>query len=71
MGYGDSWGVVILGIYLGLWGLIEVLSVTFFMLALFAAVVLSKKKMSAKCGIPFYPFLTGGYLAMLFIEGGL
>lgn len=70
IGYGDSWGILILGVYLGIWELVEVLLTAFFILAVFSAVVLTGRKMTAKCRLPFYPFLAGGYLTVLFIEGG-
>lgn len=61
MGYGDSLGILGLGIFLGLWKLVEVLAMAFFMLALFGALVLAVKKMSRKCALPFYPFLAVAY----------
>lgn len=66
IGYGDSWAILILGIYLGIWKLIEVLCVTFAVLGLFSAVILCRRKMSRKCTLPFFPFLAGGYLAVFF-----
>lgn len=62
IGYGDSLGILGLGIYLGLWGLLEVLAGAFFLLALGAAFVLAKKRMSRKSMLPFYPFLAVSYL---------
>lgn len=71
MGYGDSWGILVFGIYLGLWELIEVLLTAFFILAVFSAAVFIRKKLRGGYAIPFYPFLTGGYLTVMFIEGGV
>lgn len=62
MGYGDSWAILILGIFLGLWGLLEVLAAAFFLLAAVSIVLLAGKKMSRRCAVPFYPFLAIGYL---------
>lgn len=71
MGYGDSWGILILGSYLGLWKLLSVLLAAFFFLAAAVIVILCKKKMSRRCTVPFFPFLTGGYVAVLLAEGGI
>ena len=68
------------GIYLGIWKLLIVLSGAFFLLALAAVVLLSyysirgkgmaqgtvgMKKISRKYALPFYPFLTCGYILYL------
>lgn len=71
IGYGDSWGILILGMYLGLWELIGILLTGFFLLAVFSGVVFLRKKMPGKSTLPFYPFLTGGYLTVLLIQGGI
>ena len=71
MGFGDSWAILILGSYLGIWELLYVLTVSFFFLAIYAAVILCRKSMKRSCTIPFFPFLTGGYLAVIFMEGGI
>lgn len=62
VGYGDSLGILSLGIYAGLWSLLEILAGAFFLLALCAAIVLVRKKMSRKHSLPFYPFLTVAYI---------
>ena len=67
MGYADSWAILILGIYLGLWELVEVLAGAFFLLAAASAVCLTVKKMSRKCRLPFFPFLAAGYLLSILV----
>lgn len=62
MGYGDSWAILILGIFLGLWGLLEVLAAAFFFLAAVSVIFLARKKMSRRFAVSLYPFLTAGYL---------
>ena len=62
IGYADSWLILILGIYLGLWELLEVLAGALFVLALASVLVLVMKRMSRKCVLPFIPFLAAGYL---------
>lgn len=69
MGYGDSLGILILGVYLGFWKMLSVLLCSFFLLFCTLIPVLCKKKMSRKAGLAFYPFLTCGYCWVL-IAGG-
>ena len=46
IGYGDSLAILILGIYLGIWGLLEVLMTAFFILGIIGliCVVIKRKK---------------------------
>lgn len=67
IGYGDSWAILILGIYLGLWKLVEVLCTAFVILGIYSAVILYKRKMSHRAALPFFPFLTAGYVLAAFI----
>jgi len=69
IGYGDSLGILILGIYLGFWRIISVLLCAFFLLFCTLIPLLCKKKMSRKAGLAFYPFLAGGYLWILILGG--
>lgn len=69
LGYGDSIGILGMGIYLGFWKLLEVLCGVFFLLTIGAGVCLVFKKMDRRCTVPFYPFLTVGYL--LWMAGGM
>lgn len=62
IGYGDSWTILILGIFLGGWELVEVLAGAFMVLAVVSVIVLCAKKMSRKYGMPFIPFLAMGYV---------
>ena len=68
VGYADSWGILCLGIYLGLWNLIEVLAGAFFLLALGAVFLLCKRRMKRNAALPFYPFLTAGYVLWMAAE---
>ena len=65
LGYGDSLAILILGIYMGIWKLLLVLSGAFTFFTIGAVLVLSSRKMSRKCTLPFFPFLTAGYLLYL------
>ena len=62
VGYGDSWAILILGIFLGLWGVLEVLAAAFLLLTLVSVALLARKRMSRRLSVPFYPFLAAGYL---------
>ena len=68
-GYGDSWAILALGIYLGLWGVLDVLAGTFCLLAAVSLICLTAKKMSRKHTIPFIPFLAAGYLLSVLTGG--
>lgn len=67
IGYGDSWTILILGIYVGVWKLLEVLCAAFVMLGIYSAIILCRKKMSRSAALPFLPFLTAGYVLSVFI----
>lgn len=67
-GYGDSIGMVALGVFLGVWDMLEVLSYTFLGLAAGAVILLAFKKMSRKAALPFYPFLAAGYATWVWLE---
>ena len=68
-GYGDSWAILALGIYLGLWGVLDVLAGTFCLLAAASLICLTAKKKSRKHTIPFIPFLAAGYLLSVLTGG--
>lgn len=69
IGYGDSFGILGLGIFLGIWQLLSVLAGTFLLLLIIIIPVLCIKHMSRKCSLPFFPFLTGGYLVWILAGG--
>lgn len=70
IGYGDSLSILVLGIYLGFWKILMVLSLTFFLILYVSVPLLCIKKMSRTYTLPFLPFLTGGYLFLL-LTGGI
>ncbi len=69
IGYGDSIGITILGVYLGLWDILSVLMTAFFLLLCVIIPLLCWKKMSKKVTLPFFPFLTMGYMCLIFMGG--
>ena len=69
IGYGDSYGILILGMYLGIWGVLIVLSIAFFLLLFVVVSLFYGKRKVGKCALPFYPFLTCGYVGLLLLGG--
>ena len=69
IGYGDSLAILILGIYLGIWGLLEVLMTAFFILGIIGLICVVIKRKKKGLAFPFYPFLTVGYLLGVCIGG--
>lgn len=66
-GYGDSWMIGILGVFLGVWQLFAVLGTAFFIAGLTSIVGLMSKKWTNKVAIPFYPFLTIAYVGAMLL----
>ena len=71
IGYGDSLGILCLGIYMGIWRLLEVLCAAFFLLFFTAVLLFWKTHDSRKYGIPFYPLLAAASLAVMIMEKGV
>lgn len=69
VGYGDSILIMILGIYIGVWNLMYVLVIAFFLSAICSVFILIKFRFHRKQGIPFIPFLTVGYFSLVLLEG--
>ncbi|MCI8639786.1 MAG: prepilin peptidase [Coprococcus sp.] len=65
IGYGDSWMILNLGILLGIWELLAVLGAAFLSSAVAAGIGTMSGKWNRKTRIPFYPFLTLGYLGVM------
>ena len=61
--------ILILGIYLGIWGLLEVLMTAFFILGIIGLICVVIKRKKKGLAFPFYPFLTVGYLLGVCIGG--
>lgn len=66
VGYGDCWLIGILGVFLGVTQLIEVLCIAWGMALLVSVVLLCKKRFSRKTAIPFVPFVAVAY-GMVFV----
>lgn len=61
IGYGDGWMICILGTFLGIRDLLEVLAAAWLLLSMTAMICLVKKKWSRKTAFPLVPFLMTGY----------
>ena len=65
IGYGDSWGILVLGLYMGMWNLLGVLLGALSLLLITAMVLLATGRFKRNAFLTFYPFLTGGYVLVL------
>ena len=68
IGYGDGLLICMLGAYLGIWNLAEVLIVSWGLAGLGAIVILAAGKFRRKKTIPMVPFLLCGYVVFLIDE---
>ncbi|CUX37163.1 prepilin peptidase [Clostridium sp. C105KSO13] len=68
-GYGDSLVILAMGLFLGFWNLLVVLTCAFLLSSLFAAASLLYKGMNKKVSYPFLPFLLISY-CIWFWSGG-
>ena len=64
VGYGDSWMIFILGIFLGIWKLLVVLGIAFLGATVVAGIGMAGHWFNRKSRIPFYPFLLIGFLGV-------
>ena len=67
IGYGDSVAIMILGGYLGFWKVVGVLAAAFFTSGVCSVILAFRGRVKA---MPFFPFLTLGYILMLAEQGG-
>lgn len=67
IGYGDSVAIMILGGYLGFWKVVGALAVAFFTSGVCSVILAFRGRVKT---MPFFPFLTLGYILMLAEQGG-
>lgn len=67
IGYGDSWVVTLLGIYLGGKRLLGLLMAAFFVSGIYALVCLARYHWKRGVTIPFVPFLAIAYVVVMFL----
>lgn len=65
IGYGDSWMIVNLGMFLGIWKLMIILIFAFFTVSMAAGAGMLAGKFNRKTRISFFPFLLSGYVGGL------
>lgn len=68
-GYGDGLLIFALGLYLGVWNLLGVLVLAFGLSAGVSILALVFRKFHRKAAMPFIPFLSVGYMFLLFTGG--
>lgn len=67
IGYGDSWLITILGVYLGADGLLEVMLSAGLGASLFSVWKLFQCGWNRKISIPFAPFLAAAYVGTVYL----
>lgn len=68
IGYGDSIAITILGGYAGFWNIVGTLAAAFFISGVCSIVLAVRGRTKI---IPFFPFLTLGYVLLLAERGGI
>lgn len=67
IGYGDSWLILILGIYLGSGKVLEILLAAGFGASLFSLWKLCQRGWNKRITIPFAPFLVAAYIGAIYL----
>lgn len=67
IGYGDSWLMLLLGVYLGAMQLLQLLLIASVVAGIMSLFFLWKKRWKKTVAIPFVPFLVVGYLGVVFL----
>lgn len=67
IGYGDSWLMLLLGVYLGAMQLLQLLFIASVVAGVMSLFLLWKKRWKRTVAIPFVPFLVVGYLGVVFL----
>lgn len=67
IGYGDSWLILLLGVYLGGFKTLQLLFFASVIAGVFALIYLWKRKWKKNITIPFVPFMTVAYLGVVFL----
>ncbi len=66
IGYGDSWLILLLGIQLGIFRVLQLLFTASLLAVIFAVFYLWVRKWNRNATLPFVPFLTIAYLGVMF-----
>lgn len=65
IGYGDSWLILLLGVHLGIFRVLQLLFVASLLAVIFALFYLWVRKWNRDATLPFVPFLTIAYLGVM------
>ena len=65
IGYGDSWLILLLGVHLGIFRVLQLLFVASLLAVIFALFYLWVRKWNRGATLPFVPFLTIAYLGVM------
>ena len=68
LGYGDSWLMCILGGYLGIRSMLELLVMTWMLTAVAAGIILARSRFKKRTSMPLVPFIAVGYIAVWLTE---
>lgn len=68
LGYGDSWLLCVLGTYLGIWSMLELLVITWVLTAIAAGAVLVRNRFKRRTSLPMIPFIAVGYMSVWLTE---
>ena len=68
LGYGDSLLLCVLGGYLGIWSLLELLVITWMFTAIAAGIMLVRTRFKKKTLLPMVPFIAIGYMSVWLSE---
>lgn len=67
VGYGDSWLISLLGIFLGGKTLLEIVLLATFFASLFSIIYCIRRGWNKKYTVPFVPFLAAAYIGVMFL----
>ena len=67
IGYGDSWLILILGIYMGWKKLLYLLFLASFGAGIVSLIQLSRKRWNREDSLPFVPFLAAAYIGVMWL----
>lgn len=68
LGYGDSLLLCVLGLYLGIWSLLELLITTWMLTAVAAGIMLARSRFKKRALLPMIPFIAVGYITVWLAE---
>lgn len=67
IGYADSWLILLLGGYLGIRGVLVLLTLAFLISGIYGLVGFAIRRLKRESTVPFIPFLTIGFVGVIFL----